>query len=269
MPLPLCPAASCDLQKGTPATLGAGSNKRLQLNFAGLTAPRCDERAQDSCAPSRAEEVPPRLLPERVAGDELPLAVLLLSQKSIFSGLRAVRWSPRGGSWAWYWGDMEGNGGLGEQGRGLGWEAATCPEPPIRQVGPVTPADGRWAPGRRGQAEAKATISYIPKRLHRARKAEAADKGRSAAPAVNREQTTRTDRSQAKQTAGQPGRQAGGGAGRQTAGCGCQSTQEEAGRPSDPRARQSLGRDAGGPPEAASAVGAPPRAQGGEEGRMW
>lgn len=153
-------------------------------------------------------------------------------------------------------GGYGGEWGSGRTGRGLGWEAATCPEPPIRQGRTCHPRGWQVGSGQAGQAEAKATIGYIPKRLHRDRRRRLRDKGRSAAPAVNREQTTRTDRSQAKQTAGQPGRQAG--RRRQTDSCAAVShTQEEAGRPSDPEPVSHLAETPAGPPEAASAVGAP------------
>ena len=103
------PGASCDLQKGHSSHPELGGTRDSSLTLLVSLSPGV-MRAQDSCASSRAEEVPSPPDPRAVAGDELP-AVLLLSQKSILSGLRAVRWAPRGGSWAWCSGDGEGNGG--------------------------------------------------------------------------------------------------------------------------------------------------------------
>lgn len=223
--------------------------------------------------PPRAEEVPSPPAPRAVAGDELP-AVLLLSQKSILSALRAVRWAPKGGSWAWCWGGWEGEWGSGRTGRGLGWEAATCPEPPIRQGRTCHPRGRQVGSGQAGQAEAKATISYIPKRSHRDRRRRLRDRGRSAVPGMNGEQTRaaapRTDRSQAKQTAGQPGRQTGRQAQADRQLRGCQSHSGRSGQTVRPRALQSLGRDARGSARGGACRRSPSRVRrAGRKGRMW
>lgn len=148
-------------------------------------------------------------------------------------------------------------------------EAATCPEPPIRQRPTRHPRGWQVGSGQAGQAEAKATISYIPKRSHGNRRLRLRDRGRSAAAGVNREQiraaATRTDRSQAKQAAGQPGGQTGRQAQADRQLRACQAHSGRSGRQSDPepsvtRQRRRRVRQRRRLPSEPQ-----PRAQGGEE----
>lgn len=272
MPLPLCPWGLLRSPERHSSHPELGGTRDSSLTLLVSLSPGV-MRAQDSRASSRAEKVPSPPAPRAVAGDELP-AVLLLSQKSILSGLRAVRWAPKGGSWAWCWGGWGGEWGSGRTGRGLGWEAATCPEPPIRQGRTCHPRGRQVGSGQAGQAEAKATISYIPKRSHRDRRRRLRDRGRSAVPGMNGEQTRaaapRTDRSQAKQTAGQPGRQTGRQAQADRQLRGCQSHSGRSGQTVRPRALQSLGRDARGSARGGACRRSPSRVRrAGRKGRMW
>ena len=132
------------------------------------------------------------------------------------------------------------------------------------------PSPPRMAGGLRagGPGRGKGDHQLHPQEVTREQKAEAAGQGpircTGGEQRADQAAATRTDRSQAdRRLASQADRRAG--RRRQTDSCAAvRHTQEEAGRPSAP-SRRSLGRGAGGPPEAAPAVEPQPRAQSGEE----
>lgn len=155
--------------------------------------------------------------------------------------------------------------GIGGIWRGMGvWEnrqgsgVGSCNLPRATdQAGPdLSPP--RMAGGLRagGPGRGKGDHQLHPKEVTQGQKAEAAGQGpirctggEQRADDADRQKSSETD----GWPAGQTGREAQ--ADRQLRGC--QSTQEEAGRPSDPEPVSHLAETPAGPPEAASAVGAP------------
>lgn len=215
-------------------------------------------------SPSRGGPSPPA--PRAGGWRELPAVLLLLRNPfSLGPGSPVV-------SQGWQLGLVLGGyggewGSVERTGRGLGWEAATCPEPPIRQGPDLSPPlDGRWAPGRRARQRQRRP-SVTSQRGYTG--TEGGGCGTRADPRCTggEQRADDADRQKSSETDGWPAGQTGREAQADRQLRGCQSTQEEAGRPSDPEPVSHFGQRRRRVRQRRRLPSEPlPRAQGGEEG---